>query len=155
MPKTVKPTTVKVPVKKGNNPLAKGKNHVNKHQHATPLASNLPTFAHIKKAHARIKQHVHKTPLMTSETLNKLTGMKVFLKCENFQKIGAFKIRGATNAVKSLTKAEAKKGVCTHSSGNHASGLALAAKTAGIPAYIVMPSNAPSVKKISTAGYDA
>jgi threonine dehydratase len=90
---------------------------------------------------------------MTNESLNQQVGAQVFLKCENLQKVGAFKFRGACNAVYSLTAEEAARGVCTHSSGNHAAALALAARMRGIPAYIVMPNNAPSVKKNAVAGY--
>jgi threonine dehydratase len=91
--------------------------------------------------------------VLTNESLNTKTGAQVFLKCENMQKVGAFKFRGACNAVFSLTEEEATRGVCTHSSGNHAQALALAAKMRGIPAYIVMPENAPSVKKNAVASY--
>jgi threonine dehydratase len=90
---------------------------------------------------------------LTNASLNQQVGAQVFLKCENLQKVGAFKFRGACNAVYSLSDAEAARGVCTHSSGNHAAALALAARMRGIPAYIVMPSNAPSVKKNAVAGY--
>jgi threonine dehydratase len=91
--------------------------------------------------------------VLTNESLNQKVDAQVFLKCENLQKVGAFKFRGACNAVYSLTDEEAACGVCTHSSGNHAQALALAARMRGIPAYIVMPSNAPSVKKNAVAGY--
>jgi threonine dehydratase len=91
--------------------------------------------------------------VLTNESLNQQVGAQVFLKCENLQKVGAFKFRGACNAVFSLSDEEAAKGVCTHSSGNHAAALALAARMRGIPAYIVMPSNAPQVKKDAVAGY--
>lgn len=107
----------------------------------------------IKTAAERIKPYIHRTPVMTSESLNQKVGAQVFMKCENLQKVGAFKFRGASNAVWSLTDEEAAKGVVTHSSGNHAQALALAAKMRGIPAYIVMPSNAPQVKKNAVAGY--
>ena len=107
----------------------------------------------IHQAAERIKPYVHRTPVLTNESLNQQVGAQVFLKCENLQKVGAFKFRGACNAVFSLTDEEAAKGVCTHSSGNHAAALALAARMRGIPAYIVMPSNAPQVKKDAVAGY--
>lgn len=107
----------------------------------------------IQQAAERIKPYVHHTPVMTNESLNQKVGVQVFMKCENLQKVGAFKFRGASNAVWSLTDEEANKGVVTHSSGNHAQALALAAKMRGIPAYIVMPSNAPQVKKNAVAGY--
>ncbi|HEY3476246.1 MAG TPA: pyridoxal-phosphate dependent enzyme, partial [Anaerolineales bacterium] len=97
--------------------------------------------------------YIHRTPVLTNESLNAKVKAQVFLKCENMQKVGAFKFRGATNAVFSLRDEEASRGVCTHSSGNHAQALALAAKLRGIPAYIVMPDNAPAVKKQAVAGY--
>lgn len=111
-----------------------------------------PTFtmsldlAAIRTAHVRIAPHIHLTPVLTSATLDALCGGNLFFKCENFQKIGAFKARGAANAVFSLTDDEAKNGVATHSSGNHAAALARAARLRGIPAHIVMPSNAPKAK---------
>jgi threonine dehydratase len=103
-------------------------------------------LAAIRAAHQRIASYVHRTPVMTSATLDALCGGQLFFKCENFQKIGAFKARGAANAVFSLTDAEAKSGVATHSSGNHAAALARAARLRGIPAHIVMPTNAPKAK---------
>jgi threonine dehydratase len=104
------------------------------------------TLADIRAAHARIADKIHRTPVLTSTTLDALCGGQLFFKCENFQKIGAFKARGAANAVFSLTDAEAAHGVATHSSGNHAAALARAARLRGIPAHIVMPSNAPKAK---------
>jgi len=112
-----------------------------------------PTLNDIREAAGRIKPYAHRTPVLTSESLNQRTGSQVFLKCENFQKVGAFKFRGACNAVYSLSDEQAARGVCTHSSGNHAQALALSAKLRGIPAFIVMPNNAPSVKKNAVAGY--
>jgi threonine dehydratase len=112
-----------------------------------------PTLTDIRQAAQRIKPYAHRTPVLTNASLNQKVGAQVFLKCENLQKVGAFKFRGACNAVYSLSDAEAARGVCTHSSGNHAAALALAARMRGIPAYIVMPSNAPSVKKNAVAGY--
>ena len=112
-----------------------------------------PTINDIRQAAERIKPYAHHTPVLTNESLNGQVGAQVFLKCENLQKVGAFKFRGACNAVFSLSDEEAAKGVCTHSSGNHAAALALAARMRGIPAYIVMPSNAPQVKKDAVAGY--
>jgi len=112
-----------------------------------------PTLQDIQQAAERIKPYAHHTPVLTSESLNRKVGAKVYLKCENMQKVGAFKFRGACNAVYLLSDEEAKCGVCTHSSGNHAQALALAAKIRGIPAYIVMPNNAPQVKKDAVAGY--
>jgi threonine dehydratase len=111
------------------------------------------TLTHIEQAAERIKPYAHRTPVITNESLNQLVSAQVYLKCENMQKVGAFKFRGACNAVYSLNDEEAKHGVCTHSSGNHAQALALAARMRGIPAYIVMPSNAPQVKKDAVAGY--
>ena len=112
-----------------------------------------PTLNDIRTAAQRIKPYAHRTPVLTNESLNQQVGAQVFLKCENLQKVGAFKFRGACNAVYSLSDTEAARGVCTHSSGNHAAALALAARMRGIPAYIVMPNNAPSVKKNAVAGY--
>jgi threonine dehydratase len=112
-----------------------------------------PTLNDIRQAAERIKPYAHRTPVLTNESLNQKAGAQVFLKCENLQKVGAFKFRGACNAVYSLTDEEAARGVCTHSSGNHAQALALAARIRGIPAYIVMPNNAPQVKKDAVAGY--
>ncbi|KAA0279615.1 MAG: pyridoxal-phosphate dependent enzyme [Chloroflexi bacterium] len=107
----------------------------------------------IKSAARRITPYIHRTPVLTSQSLDQRVGAQIFMKCENLQKVGAFKFRGASNAVWSLTVEEAKRGVVTHSSGNHAQALALAAKMRGIPAYIVMPENAPLVKKNAVAGY--
>ncbi|MEI7422361.1 MAG: pyridoxal-phosphate dependent enzyme [Prolixibacteraceae bacterium] len=115
----------------------------------------LPTFEDILSAHELIKPYIHRTPVLTSKSINILMGCELFFKCENFQKVGAFKFRGATNAVFSLSEAEASSGVGTHSSGNHAAALALAARMRGIEAHIVMPSNAPEIKKIAVAGYGA
>lgn len=112
-----------------------------------------PTLNDIRQAAERIRPYAHRTPVLTNESLNQKVGAQIFLKCENFQKVGAFKFRGACNAVYSLSDEEAARGVCTHSSGNHAAALALAAKMRGIPAYIVMPNNAPAVKKNAVAGY--
>lgn len=109
----------------------------------------------IQEAHARIAPMIHKTPVLTSESLNKIAGCEVFFKCENFQKVGAFKMRGAANAVSLLSDGEASKGVATHSSGNHAAALAKAAQSRGIKAYIVMPRTAPAIKKKAVAGYGA
>jgi threonine dehydratase len=111
------------------------------------------TLTDIQQAAERIKPYIHHTPVLTNESLNQKVGAQVYLKCENLQKVGAFKFRGASNAVYSLSNEESARGVCTHSSGNHAQALALAARMRGIPAYIVMPSNAPQVKKDAVAGY--
>jgi len=112
-----------------------------------------PTLSDIRQAADRIKPYIHRTPVLTNGSLNQRVGAQVYLKCENFQKVGAFKFRGACNAVFSLSDNEAARGVSTHSSGNHAQALALAARLRGIPAHIVMPDNAPSVKKDAVAGY--
>lgn len=116
---------------------------------------NLPTFADIEKAHGRIRPYIHHTPVLSSKSINEIVGAELLFKCENFQKVGAFKFRGACNSVFSLTDREARNGVCTHSSGNHAAALALAARMRGIRAYIVMPENAPEIKKVAVAGYGA
>ena len=115
----------------------------------------LPTFSDIEKAHERIRPFIHHTPVLSSQSINQIVGAELFFKCENLQKVGAFKFRGACNSVFSLSEEEARYGVCTHSSGNHAAALALAARMRGIPAYIVMPDNAPEIKKIAVAGYGA
>jgi threonine dehydratase len=115
----------------------------------------LPTLSDIKAAHERIKPYIHRTPVMTSQQLNKIFNCELFFKCENFQKVGAFKFRGATNAVLSLSGNEKRRGVVTHSSGNHAAALSLAARMNGVKAFIVMPESAPSVKKNAVAGYGA
>ncbi|MEI8225733.1 MAG: pyridoxal-phosphate dependent enzyme [Bacteroidota bacterium] len=115
----------------------------------------LPELADIQAAHLRIKPFIHQTPVMSSQQLNELFDCDLFFKCENFQKVGAFKFRGATNAVLSLTAEEKSRGVVTHSSGNHAAALALAARMNGVKANIVMPDNAPVVKKNAVAGYGA
>lgn len=111
------------------------------------------TLSDIQQAAQRISPYIHRTPVLTNESLDQKVEAQVYLKCENLQKVGAFKFRGASNAVWSLSDEEAQRGVCTHSSGNHAQALALAAKMRGIPAYIVMPENAPTVKKNAVAGY--
>ncbi|HKP03239.1 MAG TPA: pyridoxal-phosphate dependent enzyme [Chthoniobacterales bacterium] len=109
----------------------------------------------IRAAHERIRPFVHRTPVLTSERLDAAAGASLFFKCENFQKVGAFKARGATNAVFSLEEETARRGVATHSSGNHAAALARAAKLRGIPAHIVMPSNTLKVKVRAVEGYGA
>ncbi len=116
---------------------------------------NIPHIKDIKKAHSAIIPFIHQTPVLNSQQLNKLFECNMFFKCENFQKVGAFKFRGAMNAVLSLTNGEKNRGVVTHSSGNHAAALALAAKMNGIKANIVMPRNAPGVKKDAVVGYGA
>lgn len=112
-----------------------------------------PTLDDIRAAARRIQPYIHHTPVLTSQSLDETVGAQVFLKCENLQKVGAFKFRGACNAVFSLPDEKASRGVCTHSSGNHAQALALAARMRGIPAYIAMPDTAPAVKKAAVAGY--
>ncbi len=116
--------------------------------------NQIPSLEDIKLVHERIKPFIHLTPVLSSTSINKLAGCEIFFKCENFQKIGAFKARGGMNAVLSLTKEEQKKGITTHSSGNHAQAIALAAKTVGTNAYIVMPSNAPDIKKNGVKALD-
>jgi threonine dehydratase len=107
----------------------------------------------IQEAHERIKPYIHHTPVLTSESLDDIAGCRLFFKCENFQKVGAFKARGAMNAALSLTKEQQKKGLATHSSGNHAQALARAAKILGVKSYIVMPRTAPEIKKRGVRGY--
>lgn len=114
---------------------------------------NLPGIEDLRRAQQRIAPHVHRTPVMSSRLLDERTGSQVFFKCEHLQKVGAFKARGASNAVWSLDDAEAAAGVATHSSGNHGAALAMAAAGRGIPAHIVMPANAPQVKKAAVAAY--
>lgn len=113
------------------------------------------TFEDIKNAYVRIGAAVNRTPVITSRTLNERTGAQVFLKCENFQRIGAFKFRGAYNALSKLSEEQRKKGVITHSSGNHAQAVALAGKLLGIKTVIVMPDVSPQVKVNATKGYGA
>jgi threonine dehydratase len=113
----------------------------------------IPTFDDVLAARERIAPYVHRTPVLTSSYLNELTGADLFFKCENFQKAGAFKARGASNAVFSLTDEQAAKGVATHSSGNHAQSLSYAAGRRGIKAYVVMPNNAPEAKKAGVRSY--
>jgi len=119
--------------------------------------NNIPTLEDIRNAEQRIGKYIHRTPILTSTSIQKLSKIpdvkNVFFKCENFQKGGSFKIRGACNTVLSLENSEATHGVLTHSSGNHAAALALAAGIRGIPSHIVMPSNAADVKKAAVAGY--
>src|SRR5208282_2873973 len=107
----------------------------------------------IVEAHERIRPLIHRTPVLTSTSLNELAGATLFFKCENLQKTGSFKIRGASNAIFSLSEEEAKKGVVTHSSGNHAAAVARAAAWRGVPAWIVMPKNAPAVKCRAVEAY--
>lgn len=119
------------------------------------LLKHEPTKQDIIEAHERINNQIHRTPILSSSAINKIAGCEIYFKCENFQKVGAFKFRGASNAVLSLDNEELQKGVATHSSGNHAAALALAAKMKDVPAYIVMPRTAPQIKKIAVEGYGA
>ena len=113
----------------------------------------IPDFDDVVAAHQRIAPHVHLTPVFTSSHLDGVTGARLFFKCENFQKAGAFKARGASNAVFSLSEAQARRGVATHSSGNHGLSLAYAAGRRGIPCTVVMPHTAPQPKKDAVIGY--
>ena len=113
----------------------------------------IPTYDDVLAAHARIAPHIHRTPILTSSYLDALTGASLFFKCENFQKAGAFKVRGASNAVFGLSDADAARGVATHSSGNHALSLSYAAGRRGIPCAVVMPRTAPQAKKDAVRGY--
>jgi len=112
-----------------------------------------PSWEAILAAHARISPRIHRTPVLTSSSLNTMTGAQVFFKCENLQKTGSFKIRGASNAILSLTDREAVRGIVTQSSGNHGAAVACAAAWRGVPAWIVMPKNAPAVKAKAIEGY--
>ncbi len=114
-----------------------------------------PTLDSIRAAHARIKPHIHRTPVLSSHVLNSKVGAEIYFKCENFQKVGAFKARGACNAVMSLTDDQARRGVVTHSSGNHGAALAWAAGLRSIKATIVVPNNAPRPKKFAIEAYGA
>ena len=113
----------------------------------------IPTWDDVLVAHDRIRPHVHRTPVLTSSFLDRLTGASLFFKCENLQKAGAFKVRGASNAVFGLSDADAARGVATHSSGNHALSLSYAAGRRGIPCHVVMPRTAPQAKKDAVIGY--
>ena len=113
----------------------------------------IPTYDDVLAAHARIAPYIHRTPVLTSSFFNDLTGAELFFKCENFQKAGAFKVRGACNAVFGLSDEMAARGVCTHSSGNHALSLSYAAGRRGIPCNVVMPRTAPQAKKDAVRGY--
>jgi len=113
----------------------------------------LPEYKDITEAHDRIREYIHRTPVLTSKSINAIFDTDLFFKCENFQKVGAFKSRGATNAILSLPDKEIRNGVGTHSSGNHAAALSLAANMKGIPAYIVMPRTAPGIKIKAVKGY--
>ncbi|MCU0399154.1 MAG: pyridoxal-phosphate dependent enzyme, partial [Cyclobacteriaceae bacterium] len=116
--------------------------------------NTVPTKKDIESAHDRIRPYIHRTAVMRSSGINELAGCDIFFKCENFQKIGAFKARGAMNAALLLSNEQLRKGLATHSSGNHAQALARAAKLLGVPSYIVMPSNAPEIKKRGVRGFN-
>jgi threonine dehydratase len=116
---------------------------------------DVPVYADVVAAHERIRPYIHRTPILTSTYFNRLTGAELFFKCENFQKAGAFKARGASNAVFSLTDEQASKGVATHSSGNHGLSLSYAAGRRGIPCRVVVPRTAPEAKKAAMRGYGA
>lgn len=115
----------------------------------------IPAFADVQEAVERISAYANRTPVLTSTTLNEISGGNIFFKCENFQRAGAFKFRGACNSVFALPADKAAQGVATHSSGNHGQALALAAQMRGIPAYVVMPENSPKVKLKAVEGYGA
>ena len=114
-----------------------------------------PTLDDIRRASERLAPWVHRTPVLTSRTLDERSGGSVFLKAENFQVVGAFKFRGAMNALLHLTDVERARGVVTHSSGNHAQALARAGQLLGVPVAVVMPNNAPAIKRAATEGYGA
>ncbi len=116
-------------------------------------ASNLPTYADVQAAAQRLAGHAHRTPVLTSRTLNQQLGAEVFFKCENLQRMGAFKFRGAFNALSRFSPAQRRAGVVAFSSGNHAQAIALAARELGMPATIVMPQDAPQAKLAATRGY--
>src|ERR687893_2453568 len=116
---------------------------------------NMLTLDFIREAHERIESRVHRTPVMSSRAFNRAAGREVFFKCENFQRAGAFKMRGATNKILSLSQDERARGVVAFSSGNHAQAVALAARDAGVRAVIVMPTDAPRTKLAATRGYGA
>ncbi len=119
------------------------------------MAYSHPQLMDIEEAAERIAPYAEKTPVLTCSAINEMVHAELYFKCENFQKVGAFKFRGACNAVFSLTDEEAAKGVATHSSGNHGAALALAGSLRGVPVHVVMPNNAPNIKKDAVAGYGA
>ncbi|MEE2644028.1 MAG: pyridoxal-phosphate dependent enzyme [Myxococcota bacterium] len=121
----------------------------------TAATNTPPTIETIRAAAARLHGRAHRTPVLESRQINALAGARLFFKAENFQRVGAFKFRGAWNTVASLSDEEAARGICTHSSGNHAQAIALAAAERGIPAWIVMPEGAPKVKRDAVIGYGA
>jgi threonine dehydratase len=115
----------------------------------------IPTKEQVLAAMDRVRPHVHRTPILTSRSVNEISGAEIYFKCDNFQRMGAFKMRGAVNAILSLPKEALDRGVATHSSGNFAQALALSARSLGVKATVVMPENAPEVKKRAVAGYGA
>ncbi len=117
------------------------------------LAASQSAIRNPQSAIERIQPYIHRTPVLTCQTLDHMAGASLFFKCENFQKMGAFKMRGAANAILQLTEEQRQRGVATHSSGNFAQAIALSAQMLGIPAFIVMPSNSPEVKKAAVRGY--
>jgi threonine dehydratase len=119
------------------------------------MTQSIPTFEEVKAAHKRIAGLIHKTPVFTNTTINEIVNAELYFKCENFQKTGSFKFRGASNAISKLTAEESKNGVGTHSSGNHAAALASAAKNKGIDSYIVMPRTSNPIKKRAVENYKA
>ena len=116
---------------------------------------NFPGIEAINEAAKRIAPFIHRTPVLSSKSINEILNSKLYFKCENFQKVGAFKYRGSTNAIHKLSRSQLQNGVATHSSGNHAQALALAARINKVAAYIVMPSNSPKSKKDAVIGYGA
>jgi threonine dehydratase len=120
---------------------------------STSTAASPIDWKTIVEAHDRIRPHIHRTPVLTSHSLDALAGAQLFFKCENLQKTGSFKIRGATNAIFSLSEEEARRGIVTQSSGNHGAAVACAARWRGVPAYVVMPKNAPAVKFRAVENY--
>lgn len=116
---------------------------------------SFPTAADLVAAHERIGPYIHRTPILTCATIDNMTGARLYFKCENFQKIGAFKARGGMNAALRLSQTERQNGLCTHSSGNHAQAVAFAASVLGVAAHVVMPRTAPQVKKDAVLGYGA
>ena len=119
------------------------------------MLTNIPTFSDIKRAHQRISNYIVQTPVLTSKNIDEIAGCNIFFKCENFQKVGAFKMRGAANAIFSYRPEDRVNGFACHSSGNHGQAVALAAKLAGAKAYVVMPKNSSQVKINAVKGYDA
>lgn len=120
-----------------------------------PVLTQAPSRADIEATHEGIGSLIHRTPVMTCAGLDQLSGAHLYFKCENFQKVGAFKMRGAASAALRLTERQLEKGIATHSSGNHAQAVARAAQFLGVPAYVVMPENAPAIKRAATLGYGA